>query len=112
MAAGGNAVLAGVLLTPAVALLALDLGVVISASHNLPEYNGVKFFDEHGSKLTDASEEEIEALLDAPRKGWRVSRLRRHLHRQLSRPRSSASAPTQRPPDRVDCANGAYAGSP
>ena len=69
VAAGGNAVLAGVLPTPAVALLALDLGVVISASHNPPEYNGVKFFDEHGSKLSDASEEEIEALLDAPERG-------------------------------------------
>ena len=66
VAAGGNAVLAGVLPTPAVALLALDLGVVISASHNPPEYNGVKFFDRNGSKLSDASEEEIEALLDAP----------------------------------------------
>ena len=64
--AGGNAVLAGVLPTPAVALLALDLGAVISASHNPPEYNGVKFFHKTGSKLTDADEEEIEALLDAP----------------------------------------------
>ena len=63
--AGGNAVLAGVLPTPAVALLALDLGVVISASHNPPQYNGVKFFDADGRKLSDASEEEIEALLDA-----------------------------------------------
>jgi phosphoglucosamine mutase len=63
--AGGNAVLAGVLPTPAVALLALDLGVVISASHNPPEYNGVKFFDRDGQKLTDEAEEEIEALLDA-----------------------------------------------
>src|SRR3954465_15531048 len=67
--AGGNAVLAGVLPTPAVALLALDLGAVISASHNPPEYNGVKFFDHHGHKLTDATEEEIEALLDAPAPG-------------------------------------------
>jgi phosphoglucosamine mutase len=65
VSAGGNAVLAGVLPTPAVALLALDLGVVISASHNPPEYNGVKFFDRDGQKLTDAAEEEIEALLDA-----------------------------------------------
>src|SRR5437763_8205124 len=64
--AGGSAVLAGVLPTPAVALLRLDLGVVISASHNPPEYNGVKFFDREGRKLTDAVEEEIEALLDAP----------------------------------------------
>src|ERR1044071_9328035 len=67
--AGGNAVVAGVLPTPAVALLALDLGVVISASHNPPEYNGVKFFDREGRKLTDAVEEEIEALLDAPAMG-------------------------------------------
>ena len=64
VAAGGNAVLAGVLPTPAVALLALDLGAVISASHNPPEYNGVKFFDGEGRKLTDAAEEEIEALLN------------------------------------------------
>ena len=64
--AGGNAVLAGVLPTPAVALLALDLGTVISASHNPPQYNGVKFFDAEGRKLSDATEEEIEALLDAP----------------------------------------------
>jgi phosphoglucosamine mutase len=63
--AGGNAVLAGVLPTPAVALLALDLGAVISASHNPPQYNGVKFFDADGRKLSDRSEEEIEALLDA-----------------------------------------------
>src|SRR6187455_2245198 len=63
---GGHAVLGGVLPTPAVALLALDLGVVISASHNPPEYNGVKFFDRDGRKLPDAAEEEIEALLDAP----------------------------------------------
>jgi phosphoglucosamine mutase len=67
--AGGDAVLAGVVPTPAVALLRLDLGVVISASHNPPEYNGVKFFDRHGHKLTDATEEEIEALLDAAAPG-------------------------------------------
>jgi len=64
--AGGHAVLAGVLPTPAVALLSLDLGAVISASHNPPEYNGVKLFDGDGGKLTDAAEEEIEALLDEP----------------------------------------------
>jgi phosphoglucosamine mutase len=64
--AGGHAVLGGILPTPAVALLALDLGVVISASHNPPEYNGVKFFRKDGSKLTDEDEEAIEALLEAP----------------------------------------------
>src|SRR5207249_8943034 len=66
VSAGGSAVLAGIVPTPAVALLALDLGVVISASHNPPEYNGVKFFDAEGQKLTDAAEEAIEALLDEP----------------------------------------------
>jgi phosphoglucosamine mutase len=64
--AGGNAVLAGVLPTPAIALLALDLGVVVSASHNPPEYNGIKIFDRDGQKLSDAAEEQIEALLDHP----------------------------------------------
>ena len=68
-AAGGTAVLAGVLPTPAVALLRLDLGAVISASHNPPEYNGVKLFDRYGMKLSDAAEEEIESLLDEPPRG-------------------------------------------
>ena len=66
---GGNAVVAGVLPTPAVALLTLDLGCVITASHNPPEYNGVKFFDRDGQKLSDTQEEEIEALLDEPATG-------------------------------------------
>ena len=72
--AGGTAVLAGVLPTPAVALLSQDLGLVVSASHNPPEYNGVKVFDRAGHKLTDADELEIEALLDATRAGRRLDR--------------------------------------
>jgi phosphoglucosamine mutase len=71
VSAGGNAVLAGVLPTPAVALLSLDLAAVISASHNPPEYNGVKLFDREGQKLTDTAEEEIEALFDAAFEGPR-----------------------------------------
>src|SRR5207342_280516 len=67
--AGGHAVLAGILPTPAVALLSLDLGAVISASHNPPEYNGVKLFDGDGQKLTDEAEEEIEALIGEPPRG-------------------------------------------
>lgn len=63
--ARGTAVLAGVLPTPAVALLSQDLGLMVSASHNPPEYNGVKVFDREGHKLSDADELEIEALLDA-----------------------------------------------
>jgi phosphoglucosamine mutase len=65
ISAGGDCILGGVVPTPAVALLALDLGVVISASHNPPEYNGVKFFDSQGRKLSDTSEEQIEELLAA-----------------------------------------------
>src|SRR6201996_3157937 len=65
VSAGGDCFLGGVLPTPAVALAALDLGVVISASHNPPEYNGVKFFDAQGHKLPDAAEEQIEQLLAA-----------------------------------------------
>jgi phosphoglucosamine mutase len=66
--AGGTALLGGVLPTPAVALLAEELGVVVSASHNPPEYNGVKFF-RRGAKLADEDEKEIEALLDSPGPG-------------------------------------------
>ena len=66
--AGGVAVLGGVLPTPAVALLSDELGVVVSASHNPPEYNGVKLF-RGGSKLVDEQEEAIEALFDAPPAG-------------------------------------------
>jgi phosphoglucosamine mutase len=66
VSAGGIAVLGGVLPTPAVALLSQDLGIVLSASHNPPEYNGVKFFDAEGHKLSDDDEAEIEAFLAAP----------------------------------------------
>ncbi len=66
VSAGGIAVVGGVLPTPAVALLAQDLGVVLSASHNPPEYNGVKLFDAEGHKLSIADEEAIEAMLETP----------------------------------------------
>jgi phosphoglucosamine mutase len=65
--AGADAVSGGVLPTPAVALLGRDdSGAVISASHNPPQYNGVKFFVEGGRKLVDEEEEAIEELLDEP----------------------------------------------
>src|SRR5438067_13053360 len=65
VSAGATARLGGVLPTPAVALESRELGVVISASHNPPEYNGLKFF-RSGSKLSDRDEEAVEALLDEP----------------------------------------------
>lgn len=65
--AGGTALTAGILPTPGVALLVRELaaagGVVISASHNPPEYNGIKFFNSEGFKLPDALEDEIEAFV-------------------------------------------------
>lgn len=64
---GANAVYVGVIPTPAVAYLTrkykVDAGVVISASHNPVEFNGIKFFDGNGYKLPDALEDEIEALI-------------------------------------------------
>jgi phosphoglucosamine mutase len=65
-AAGATAVLGGVLPTAAVALGALDLAVAITASHNPPEYNGLKFFDRDGRKLSDSQEQLIEELLEEP----------------------------------------------
>ncbi|HET8528920.1 MAG TPA: phosphoglucosamine mutase [Gaiellaceae bacterium] len=109
--AGGNAVLAGVMPTPAVALLRLDLGVVISASHNPPEYNGVKFFDRDGHKLSDASEEEIEALLDAPAPGGgSIDRVEFAADSYLEHVLERFGTRIDGMRVVVDCANGAYAG--
>jgi phosphoglucosamine mutase len=111
VSAGGNAVVAGVLPTPAVALLTLDLAAVISASHNPPEYNGVKLFDREGRKLSDASEEEIEALFDARAPGGgAIDRVGvatdSYLEHILDRFGSDLSGLRVV----VDCANGAYSG--
>lgn len=65
---GANAVYVGVIPTPAVAYLTrkykVDAGVVISASHNPVEFNGIKFFNGDGYKLSDDLEDEIEALIN------------------------------------------------
>ena len=67
MSAGGNVIKAGVIPTPAIAFLVgeygADAGAVISASHNPFEYNGIKFFNGQGFKLSDAIEDEIESLI-------------------------------------------------
>ena len=64
---GANCVYVGVMPTPAIAYLTkkyrVDAGVVISASHNPMEFNGIKFFDGDGYKLPDSLEDEIEALI-------------------------------------------------
>ncbi|MGN6797646.1 MAG: phosphoglucosamine mutase [Gaiellaceae bacterium] len=109
---GGDCILGGVLPTPAVALLTLDLGVVISASHNPPEYNGVKFFDSDGHKLSDRSEEQIEELLAAS-PGIDQGRIEHvevatdsylaHIHERFGSDLTGLKVV-------VDCANGAYSG--
>jgi phosphoglucosamine mutase len=112
ISAGGDCILGGVLPTPAVALLALDLGVVISASHNPPEYNGVKFFDSRGNKLSDVSEEQIEELLAAA-PGIDQGQIE-HVevapdsYREHIIERFGADLTGMR--IAVDCANGAYSG--
>lgn len=67
--AGGDALIAGIVPTPAVALLVCEMraagGIVISASHNPPEYNGIKCFDAQGFKLPDAVEDDIQAFVEA-----------------------------------------------
>ena len=65
---GANVELVGVIPTPAIAYLTkkknMDMGVVISASHNSYEYNGIKFFSNRGTKISDEIEEEIEKAID------------------------------------------------
>ena len=70
---GANVVYVGVIPTPAIAYLTkkyrVDAGVVISASHNPVEFNGIKFFDGNGFKLPDALEDEIEEVIKNGKEG-------------------------------------------
>ena len=65
---GGEAVVLGVQPTPAVAYITrqmgLDAGIVISASHNPFEYNGIKFFNNNGYKLPDELEDKIQHIIE------------------------------------------------
>jgi len=109
IASGGARVwLGGVLPTPAVALLNHDVGAVISASHNPPEYNGVKFFNA-GYKLSDEDEAAIEAHLDDPpsHKPASIEPLEGLAAQYLELVLSHFSAPLNGLHIAVDCANGA-----
>ena len=119
--AGMDVILVGPMPTPAVAMLTrslrADLGVVISASHNPYEDNGIKLFGPDGFKLSDAAEAEIEALmatdlsgrLAAPGALGRVSRLSDAYGRYVES--AKATFPRHLRLDGlkvvVDCANGA-----
>lgn len=119
VAAGVDALLTGPLPTPAVAYmtrhLRCRLGVVISASHNPYEDNGIKFFDGEGVKLSDELEEQIEAQLAATpltRASRELGRARRvdtsRIHYQdFCAGLLSAGADFEGLKVVVDCANGA-----
>ena len=90
---GGDVMPVGTIPTPAVAYLTMqekaDAGIVISASHNPYEHNGIKVFSGQGYKLSDALEERIEAkiLSDAPMKHRTREKIGRRHHgmRQMKR---------------------------
>ena len=67
-AEGGQPAVVGIVPTPAIALITREMGancgIVISASHNPPDYNGIKFFDGEGYKLPDAVEDEMQAIVE------------------------------------------------
>lgn len=69
MQGGGKVIDVGVCPTPAIAFLTkevgADYGVVISASHNPPKFNGIKIFDRNGQKLDDSKEEKLEKIIDS-----------------------------------------------
>ncbi len=68
LSVGAEAVVLGVVPTPAVAYLTrkygADAGVMISASHNPVEYNGIKFFNDKGYKLSDELEDDIQSVIE------------------------------------------------
>jgi phosphoglucosamine mutase len=116
--AGGDVLLAGVEPTPAIAFLTIDIGadagVVISASHNPPEYNGIKFFGPNGMKLPDAVEDKIEAgLEEAAHPGLDEGSIREldgGRERYLSHLEAAAGSRLDGMTIVVDCANGAASG--
>ena len=121
IAAGMDVTLVGPLPTPAIAMLTrslrADLGVMISASHNLYEDNGIKLFGPDGFKLSDETELEIEAMMEAgvedrlaaPDRLGRATRLNDSAGRYIEA--AKATFPRGLTLDGlkivVDCANGA-----
>jgi phosphoglucosamine mutase len=119
--AGGEVYLGGILPTPAAPLLlgryGFDLAAVISASHNPYRDNGIKFFGADGFKLSDATEEAIEDLLEEPSSAAAIGHVRtlhgteedylRELHTRFAGLSLAGTSVL------LDCANGAtYAAAP
>lgn len=118
-AAGMDILLLGPMPTPGIAYLTrtqrADAGIVISASHNLYQDNGVKFFSKDGFKLSDKIEAEIEALLDCPmttvssEKLGKAKRFKEGVGRYIEYCKSTVSSHTNLGGLKIviDCANGA-----
>ena len=113
-AAGGDALLGGVLPTPAAAILVkrlgLDLAAVVSASHNPYGDNGIKFFSARGTKLDDAAEARIESCLQsspAPLEPGRVGELNGGLEDYLRALETHFPLDLSGRRVMLDCANGA-----
>ena len=117
---GAQVVCVGTIPTPAVAYLVreykMDAGVVISASHNSMEYNGIKFFNKDGYKLSDDIENEIEEyILDGKEIGelpdgegvGRVSRIDTGKRDYVDYIKSTVSGDFSNLKIAIDCANGA-----
>jgi phosphoglucosamine mutase len=119
VAAGVDVLLIGPLPTPGIAYmtqrLGCNFGVVISASHNGYEDNGIKFFDGNGSKLSDQLESQIERLLDGPVVTRESQRLGKAVRTDRSRTQYQEFCASTIPAGMtlegfkivVDCANGA-----
>ena len=108
MSAGGDAVLGGVAAHPCGRPLRARTGAVVSASHNPPEYNGVKLFDRDGAKLSDEAEEEIESFLDEPPIVTGLVERDDTVSARYLGQSSTASAPTWAGCGSRSIANGAY----
>ncbi|NCC67962.1 MAG: phosphoglucosamine mutase [Clostridia bacterium] len=118
--AGADVMQLGVVPTPAVAYITVcsgaDAGIVISASHNPYEHNGIKIFNGSGFKLSDELETEIELLVDEPEKlekrvngsiGRIINRGHEYVDRYVEHVVSAAAGKIGRLKVMIDCANGA-----
>lgn len=119
-AAGADVICLGVVPTPAVAYITkdcgADAGIVISASHNPFEHNGIKIFNGQGFKLSDELELEIEALVDSPdemtkKQGGEIGRTldrgREYVDRYVEHVVNSVKGDMGKLRVMIDCANGA-----
>ncbi len=104
----------GIAATPLVSFyvkyVGADLGIVVSASHNPPEYNGIKIFNRHGEKPDESEEAELEFLMDNPKT---VERDPSEVTKDGNAPKAYAEYLKKKVPSleglkvALDCANGA-----